>query len=471
MAMTRQRRERLGRDAVSRRGVVKTLAAGALAGSLRMRPQDAAMGAAQEATGTPVAAPPLQSAATAIGQPVPELAAVNAVMDDLMARWQLPGGQVALAKDGRLVLNRGYGPADIERGEPVQPTSLFRIASVSKAITAVAVLTLVDAGQLALDDTVFPLLAFTPPSHATMDPRLATITVQDLLVHAGGWDSAQSFDPQGLPFSRTAAAVVSLADPAEVATIVRFMLGEPLDFAPGTRQAYSNFGFNVLGRVIEQVSGQPYEANVREHVLAPAGITSMRLGRTRLADRAPGEVRYYAPPDQPRTWSVFWGEGYAPFAYGGSTYLEALDAHGGWIATAADLVRFATAVDGQRGPALLRPETVRAMITTPRPPTGVPSTGVPGVTGEVTAGLGWDVILEAGGVAWSRVGALIGSTAAWVARRPDGVAIAFAVNSLPLDWTGFLNEAIAALGEAVDAVDTWPAGDLFLAETPATPVA
>jgi N-acyl-D-amino-acid deacylase len=266
-----------------------------------------------------------------------------------------------------------------------------------------------------------------------------------------------------------AAASVGLADPAEAATIVRFMLGEPLDFDPGTRQAYSNFGFNVLGRVIERVSGQPYEAYVRGHVLTPAGITGMRLGRTRLADRAPGEVRYYAPPGQALSWSVFWGEGYAPFAYGGNTYLEALDAHGGWIASAADLVRFATAVDGQRGPALLTPETVQTMITTPRPPTGVPSTGIPGVTGEVTAGLGWDVIPGADGVAWSRVGALMGATAAWLARRPDGATIAFAVNSLPADYNDFLNEAITALGQAVDRVRTWPASDLFLVEAPATP--
>jgi N-acyl-D-amino-acid deacylase len=469
--MTRAEEGTLGRDAVSRRGVVKTLAAGALAGSLGMRSQDAAMGATHEATGTPFGDERPQPPAAATGQPVPELAAVDAVMSDLMARWQLPGGQLALAKDGRLVLNRGYGLADVERGEPVQPTSLFRIASVSKAITAVAILTLVDAGTLALDDAVFPMLAFAPPPHATVDPRLATITVQDLLVHSGGWDSAQSYDPQGLPFSRTAAAMVGLDDPAEAATIVRFMLGEPLDFDPGTRQAYSNFGFNVLGRVIEHVSGQPYEAYVRDHVLTPAGITSMRLGRTRLADRAPGEVRYYAPPGQAPGWSVFWGEGYAPYAYGGSTYLEALDAHGGWIASAADLIRFATAVDGQRGPALLTPETVQAMITTPRPLTGTPSTGIPGVTAEVTAGLGWDMIPEAGGVAWSRVGALIGSTAAWVNRGPDGVAVAFTVNSLPPDYNAFLNEAITSLGQAVGAVGTWPEGDLFLAEAPATPEA
>jgi N-acyl-D-amino-acid deacylase len=411
-------------------------------------------------SGTPIAA---------TGQPASELAAVDAVMDALMTRWELPGGQLALAKEGRLVLNRGYGLADVERGEPVQPTSLFRIASVSKAITAVAILTLVDAGTLALDETVFPLLAFAPPPHATVDPRLATITVQDLLVHAGGWDSAQSFDPQGLPFSRTAAAMVGLADPAEAATIVRFMLGEPLDFAPGTRQAYSNFGFNVLGRVIEHVSGQPYEAYVRGHVLIPAGITSMRLGRTRLADRAPDEVRYYAPPGQAPGWSVFWGEGYAPFAYGGSTYLEALDSHGGWIASAADLVRFATAVDGQRGPALLTPETVQVMVTTPRPPTGVPGTGYPGVTAEVTTGLGWDMIPEAGGVAWSRAGALIGSTAAWMNRRPDGVTIAFTVNTLPPEYNDFLNDAITALGQAVDEIRTWPDSDFFLPEATNTP--
>jgi N-acyl-D-amino-acid deacylase len=434
-----------------------------------MRQQDVALSAEQAATVTSGAASPMQPAVLMTGQPAPELADVEAVMGDLMARWELPGGQLALAKDGRLALDRGCGLADVERGEPVQPTSLFRIASVTKAITAVAILTLVDKGTLALDDAVFPLLDFAPPAHTTMDPRLATITVQDLLVHAGGWDSALTFDPQGLPFSRMAAASVGLADPAEAATIVRFMLGEPLDFDPGARQAYSNFGFNVLGRVIERVSGQPYGAYVRDHVLAPAGITRMRLGRTRLADRAPGEVRYYAPPGQPMSWSVFWGEGYAPFAYGGNTYLEALDAHGGWIASAADLVRFATAVDGQRGPALLTPETVQAMITTPRPPTGTPSTGIPGVTGEVTAGLGWDVIPKEDGVDWSRVGALMGSSAAWVTRRPDGATIAFTVNSLPPDYNAFLNEAITALGEAVAAVQTWPANELLPAEATATP--
>jgi hypothetical protein len=162
---------------------------------------------------------------------------------------------------------------------------------------------------------------------------------------------------------------------------------------------------------------------------------------------------------------------YAPFAYGGNTYLEAFDAHGGWIASAADLILFATAVDGQRGPALLQPATVQAMITTPCPPTGVPSIGIPWVTGEVTAGLGWDVIPTEGGVAWSRVGALFGTSAAWLARRPDGATIAFTFNTLPPEYNDFLNDAIPALGQAVDGVRDWPARDLFSEEAPATPSA
>ena len=207
------------------------------------------------------------------------------------------------------------------RGEPVQPTSLFRIASVSKAITAVAVLTLVDAGhtrarRYGLSSARLRATAAchdgSPPGHhygagpvsphrrLGQRPRATIRRVSPSAARRRPWSA--------------------LADPAEAATIVRFMLGEPLDFDPGTRQAYSNFGFNVLGRVIEHVSGSPTRPTCGSMSSPRPGSRRMRLGRTRLADRAPGEVRYYAPPGQALTWSVFWGEGYAPFAYGGSTY-------------------------------------------------------------------------------------------------------------------------------------------------------
>jgi N-acyl-D-amino-acid deacylase len=425
-------------------------------------------GLASAQQGSPTAgATPEAQAIPMTGQAVSDLAEFDQVMTALMPTWSLPGGQLAVARDGRLVFNRGYGLADVERQEPVQPEALFRSASVAKSITAVAILTLVDAGTLSLADRAFPLLGFAPAANSTRDPRLDEITVEQLLVHAGGWDSGASFDPQYLPWSRMAAATMGLADPAEAVTIVRFMLGVPLDFDPGSKSVYSNFGFNVLGRIIEHVSGQPYGEYVRDHVLTPAGISDMRLGRTRLEDRAPGEVHYYAPPGLGRSESVFWGEGYDPVAYG-SYYMEALDAHGGWIGSAADLVRFATAVDGQRGPALLTPASLRVMIDTPRPAeTGI---GSGWDMNPVTHGLGWDMTPVAGGVDWAKPGALSGSTAAWIYRGIDGLAIAFVFNSLPDEFRQFVRDAGQAILTAASAVHTWPTHDLFAEASPvATP--
>src|SRR5262249_30274495 len=157
---------------------------------------------------------------------------------------------------------RGYGQADVENGIAVQPDSTFRIASLSKFITATAVLTLVEQGKLDLDARAFALIPqLTPLPGAVMDPRLPTITVRQLLQHTGGWDSSLSGDPM---FNSTAIALAAgTAPPASAETVVRYMLGRPLDFAPGTRYAYSNFGYNVLGRIIERVSGQSYAAFVQ----------------------------------------------------------------------------------------------------------------------------------------------------------------------------------------------------------------
>ena len=260
------------------------------------------------------------------------------------------------------------------------------------------------------------------------------------------------------------AATMGHADSAEATTIVHYMLGVPLDFDPGSKQVYSNFGFNVLGRVIERVSGQPYAAYVRDHVLTPAGITDMQIGRTRREDRAPGEVFYYSPPGLSWRESVFWGEGYVPVGYGGF-YMEALDSHGGWIASAADLVRFTMAVDGRRGQALLTPESLEAMTTTPRPrDTGIGSSWY---SKPVTAGLGWDMRTVAGGLEWSHGGALEGSTAALPIHAPDGLTLAFTFNTLPQDYRKFFLEAGTSILAVADSVQAWPTHDLFSEAVPA----
>ena len=225
----------------------------------------------------------------------PGFSGFDQLIPKLMSKWNLPGGAIAITKDERLVFAAGYGLADKETGQPVQPDSLFRIGSVSKPITAVAILKLIEDGKLSLDTRAFQFLGHLQPSRkAKVDPRLREVTIRELLYHSGGWDQQKGFDPMG--HFREAANTFSVPLPVSAETVIRYMLGQSLDFDPGTRHAYSNFGYCVLGRVIEKASGQSYEDYVCEHLLRPAGITRMRIGRTLADHRYPGEVHYYSAP-------------------------------------------------------------------------------------------------------------------------------------------------------------------------------
>ena len=365
-----------------------------------------------------------------------------------MERWAIPGGAIAVVKDGRLVLARGYGYADVDAKEVVAPDALFRIASVSKPITAVAALRLAEQGRLDLDAKVFALLPqLKPPASATnLDPRLADITVRQLLSHLGGWDRDRSFDPMFR--STEIAAALGTTAPASAEDVIRYMLGRSLDFGPGARYAYSNFGYAVLGRVIEQASGQRYHTHVAEQVLRPMGITRMRLGRSLLRDRAVGEVRYYDANAQ--TTSVFPSGGQVPWPYGGF-HLEAMDAHGGWIASAIDLARFITAVDGMATrPDLLRAASIELM-------TARPSTVWDGSAFHYAAG--WLVRPQQGN--WWHNGSLPG-TSALIVRAGNGLAWAVLFNGrFMIPGSTFEQEVDPAVWQAVSQVTTWPAHDLF----------
>ncbi len=385
------------------------------------------------------------------GTAVPALAGVDDVATIVMDRWSLPGAAIAIVKDGRLVFARGYGFADLGDEELVQPDALFRIAGVTKPITATAVMKLVEDGQLTLDELAFPHLDYLEPApDATVDPRLNDITIRQVLLHAAGWDRTQSFDPMFVPL--IAAEAVGEPAPASAETVIRYMLGIPLDFDPGDRYAYSNFGYNVLGRIIEQVTGTTYEAHMRTAVLAPMGIQRMRLGRTAFDERADGEVLYYF--DNGRlTTSVFAGEGQVPIPYGGF-YLDAMDSHGGWIASTIDLMRFVTSVDGlPERPDFLSAASVASMTARPPPPLWADS--------DFYYGFGWVVEPEDGGVRWSHGGLLPGSSAVLV-REPDGVAWVALTNTAPPDLSSAISgEFVARLGPVLSAVDPWPTHDLF----------
>ncbi len=296
---------------------------------------------------------------------VPALRSFDDTIVSYMTRHAIPGGAFALVENGKLLYARGYGCADREAKTPVQPTSLFRLASVSKPITAVAIMTLVEAQKLDLDAKVVSLLKLKPflKAEQTGDPRNYDITVRHLLQHSGGWNREVSGDIMFKHFQ--IAEEMHTTSPPDRSDVVRWGLGQKLDFAPGTKYAYSNFGYCVLGRLIECVSGQPYEEYVRSHVLEPMGIHDMRIGQARRSERYEGEVCYYIEKDaKGRNVMSADGPDSVSIPYGFASP-QTMDGHGGWIASAVDLARFAAALDRPGDKPVLRAETQALMYARP----------------------------------------------------------------------------------------------------------
>jgi N-acyl-D-amino-acid deacylase len=121
------------------------------------------------------------------GRADPRLASFDRLMTRFMRKHRIPGAALAVAHNGRMVYARGFGFADRDDKQPVQPDSLFRIASVSKPLTAVAVLQLIERGHLKFDDPVFEILKLQRPARR-FDARWKKVTILHLLQHRGGWD-------------------------------------------------------------------------------------------------------------------------------------------------------------------------------------------------------------------------------------------------------------------------------------------
>jgi N-acyl-D-amino-acid deacylase len=378
-------------------------------------------------------------------------------MEAFMAARKIPGGALAIVKDRRLVYARGYGWADRDAKAAVKADSLFRIASASKPITAVAVLKLMEQGKLDLDAKAFPLLNLQPAVQSFRDPepRLRDITIRQLLQHTGGWDRDKSFDPMFRP--ERIAKATNTPPPATPVNVIRYMLSQPLDFDPGTRYAYSNFGYCVLGRLIEKVSGATYEQFVQDKILAPIGIKRMRIGASLDGQQAPGEVRYYTS-DNTESQNVFPVEPQkVPQPYGGF-HLEAMDAHGGWIASAVDLARFAAALHDPQHSPLLKTEPFATMYAPPPPPVSRTSDGKLEPT---YYGCGWMVRPKADGKAnYWHAGSLPG-TATLLVRRADGLSWAVLFNQRSEDKKLPDSEIDPALHRAANAIVKWPEHDLF----------
>lgn len=390
------------------------------------------------------------------GRANPNLASFDHLLVEFLREHQLPGGaSLAVARNGRLVYARGYGYADQETREPVQPNSLFRIASVSKPFTSAAILQLVERGRLRLEDSVLDVLHLEVPtgSGVHFDSRWRRVTILHLLQHRGGWDRDKSFDP--MFHSRAIVKELKIKPPAKPHDIIRYMLRHPLDFEPGAKDVYSNFGYCLLGRVIEKVSGQSYEQYVRKEVLTPLGIHDMRIGATLLEKRAPHEVRYYVGKNAlaQAVMGPNLGEK-VPWPYGGWC-LESMDSHGGWLASASDLVRFAGAFQDPHRCKILSAKSIAIMLARPPGEAGFTAKGKPR---DAYYACGWEVrpVGDTGRCNFWH-GGLLDGTSTLLVNRYDGLTWAVLFNSSKKTKKEEPAGAIDPLmHEAADAVTHWP---------------
>ena len=241
------------------------------------------------------------------------------LVDDFMKKFRVPGLSVAFAKNGKMAFSKAYGHSIMERNSALTTSHLFRIASVSKPITAVAIFTLVEAGKLKLEDKVFGnggILDYPTPKEGE------GMRIEHLLNHtAGGWSNSGGKDPMFMHEKLSHGGLITWT-----------IKNVALTHKPGEKYAYSNFGYCLLGRVIEKVSGQSYVDYVSQHVLKKCGIDGMRMGKLHSAT---GEVIYYDDLKKPTLRKM---------------NVARMDAHGGWVGTPTDLVKFGLHVDGFASP-------------------------------------------------------------------------------------------------------------------------
>lgn len=343
------------------------------------------------------------------------------------------------------VLARGYTWA--EAGYPqTQPTSLFRIASCSKPLTSIAVHRAIQKTPNLIHYSSNMAAYFGNPTMA--DPRSNTISVEDLLTHQGGWDrneTGSNYDPMFRDV--TIATAGNLTLPITIGDIRRYMQGQPLDFTPGGPSVYSNYGYSLLGRILDQINpNSTYRLVVERDVFEPLGVTRARIGLAHRDQRLAGEVLYH-----PRTLSVSQSVNdaarpWVPNHYGGWNQLN-MDAHGAWVMAAPDFAKVLGAFDlGFQNPILGKVATDAMWSQAPGMNTWLHGW----FRNSVPDGLGGNLDLR------EHNGILPGART-YVGRRSDGISfVLFTNGESPLGG----NQG-RALSDIANGISQWPTQDLF----------
>lgn len=367
--------------------------------------------------------------------------ALDAYIGKFMKRWELKGGSLAVMKDGQLIYSKGYGWADEEAGIPMSPGHILRIASLSKLVTATAVMQLCERKVLSLNDRVFGEGGILNCEQFSdiRDKRAKNITVGQLLRHQAGFTMHK-----GDPMFTTREIMIweDLDTVPDMDRIIEYALGERLGYTPGQGFRYSNLGYLILTKIIEVCSGMDYEEYCQENILHPAGCYDMHLAHNLYEERYPNEVRYYETHDATpvpafdNSGDTLWRR------YGGSN-IEGLRGAGAWVASPSEFVRFVASIDGDPViPDVLSQESIRIMTS----------------SSDHTRSIGWARAGE--DTDWSRTGTLAG-TSALVKKQKNGYIWMFVTNTSSWKGSRFTREIESMYRNASARVSSWPARDLY----------
>jgi CubicO group peptidase (beta-lactamase class C family) len=294
-----------------------------------------------------------------------KLAEVDQFMERQVADQKIAGGIVIISRNGKIGFFRAYGQRNLETKAPMEPDTIFRLYSFSKAVTTAAALTLYDAGKIGLDDPVSKYIPSFAHLRVTTTNGLRAparpVTLKDLMLHTSGLAYGEGPDALKEAYKRL--------KPLESTNLVEMsekLSQVPLAFDPGTSWSYSP-GIDVLGRVIEVVSGESLDVFLEKTIFKPLDMTDTAFNvPVAKADRF--AVNYARSPDGLKVTNAFPELKYTPpttFFSGG----------GGLVGTARDYLRFLSMIerggklDGQR---ILRARTVKLMTSNQLPETAFP---------------------------------------------------------------------------------------------------
>ena len=259
---------------------------------------------------------------------IKSLRPIDSMVNRVMKSLRLEGATVAVVKDEKLIYAKGFGYADKEGKELVEANHRFRIGSVSKLITAIAVLKLVDDGEIGLDDYVFGENGILKgkPYNSIKNNNFYKIKVKHLLNHTSGWSLLTYGDPMFIPHKIN--KMDKTGYPIEFDDVIKFVTSRHLPYKPGTRFNYSNFGYCLLGRIVEVVTGDDYEEWVQDEILEPNDINDMEIAGNFEKSRKKNEVKYYdySPDNQQLSFDGSGRMSYKPY---GADDIEMLGPAGG----------------------------------------------------------------------------------------------------------------------------------------------